>query len=219
VVIGIVGSRRRNAKQDRKAVRLAYESLVEQSGKPVDQITLCSGLCPQGGDEFARQFAEANGHPTLWFPAEWDKHGRAAGFIRNTDIAENSEWLIACVSPDRKGGTEDTVTKFIKAHGIDRLIIVGVPGPKPVLVHKDSSRFTSAKRSERVYIGRPSKWGNPFDHRIEGKKVAIAKHRAWIMTEYKMLASLRTLWGKTLGCFCPPNACHGDTLVELSQRI
>ncbi len=60
----------------------------------------------------------------LWFPANWKKFGRAAGFIRNTDIAENSDILIACVSKDRTGGTEDTIKKFLKEKDRNNLILI-----------------------------------------------------------------------------------------------
>ncbi len=44
-------------------------------------------------------------------------------YERNTLIAQDSDILIACVSPDRKGGTEDTINKYLKM-GKDKLVIV-----------------------------------------------------------------------------------------------
>jgi len=71
-----------------------------------------------------------------------------------------------------------------------------------------------------VYIGRPSKWGNPFVIGKDGsREEVIAKYREYIMTRKDLLDSLGELEGKRLGCFCAPLACHGDVLVELvSQR-
>lgn len=83
------------------------------------------------------------------------------------------------------------------------------------------------KEKYDVYIGRPSKWGNPFTH-IKDKKTkaeyvvssreeAIEKYREWI-TEGEgkhLLKDLHELQGKTLGCWCKPKPCHGDVLVEL----
>jgi hypothetical protein len=74
-----------------------------------------------------------------------------------------------------------------------------------------------------VYIGRPSKWGNPFSHkpgtlakfRVSTRKEAITKYREWILTQPQLLAELHELKGKTLGCWCKPKACHGDVLLEL----
>ena len=46
--------------------------------------------------------------------AQWSKHGKVAGFIRNTYIAEDCDILIAVVAEDRTGGTENTVGKAEK---------------------------------------------------------------------------------------------------------
>ena len=116
--IGIVGTRRRDTNEDLRAVE---EELLKVY-QPGDRI--CSGLCPKGADRFAVILAMKLNTPTLWFPAEWRKYGRGAGFIRNTDIARESDILIACVASDRTGGTEDTIRKFVKFHGSSNLILV-----------------------------------------------------------------------------------------------
>ncbi|CAO77777.1 conserved hypothetical protein [Pseudomonas virus Yua] len=46
---------------------------------------------------------------------------------------------------------------------------------------------------------------------------AIARYRAWIVTQPELLAALPALRGKRLGCVCKPKACHGDVLVELIE--
>jgi hypothetical protein len=85
--------------------------------------TICSGLCPSGADRFAVILSKENNIPNLWFPAEWDKYGRGAGFRRNTDIAIKSDVLIACVAKDRTGGTEDTIRKFEKLHNYKAILV------------------------------------------------------------------------------------------------
>lgn len=76
------------------------------------------------------------------------------------------------------------------------------------------------KRSDyHVYIGRGSKWGNPFVIGKDGdRKEVIAKHLEWFLAQPRLMADLHELRGKVLGCFCSPNACHGDTLAELANR-
>jgi len=69
-----------------------------------------------------------------------------------------------------------------------------------------------------VYIGRPSKWGNPFPLSL-GRKECIAQYEKWILTQPKLLMDLHELKGKRLGCFCAPFACHGDVLVRLVNLI
>ena len=79
-----------------------------------------------------------------------------------------------------------------------------------------------------VYIGRPSKWGNPFSHRpgtmaeyvVGSREEAIAAYRRWITSgggRY-LLKDLHELKGKTLGCWCRPCSCHGDVLAELVSK-
>lgn len=116
-IIGIVGSRRRNSQEDFELVKKAFLDVYEQGD------WICSGGCPTGADRFAWQLHKSLKKPYLEFPADWDTHGKAAGFVRNGDIANASEVLIACVAPDRTGGTEDTIRKFCKV-GKTRLILV-----------------------------------------------------------------------------------------------
>jgi hypothetical protein len=70
-----------------------------------------------------------------------------------------------------------------------------------------------------VYIGRPSKWGNPFRLRREADRVQVlAQYRAWVLTQPDLVAALPELRGKVLGCYCKPRACHGDVLAELANQ-
>ncbi len=68
-----------------------------------------------------------------------------------------------------------------------------------------------------VYIGRPSKWGNPFKVGGRTRDQAISQYREWIEEQPELLAALPELEGEILGCYCKPLACHGDVLVELVQ--
>lgn len=72
------------------------------------------------------------------------------------------------------------------------------------------------KEQYDVYIGRESIWGNPFVLEIDGtRSEVIEKYRTWILSRPELLLQLNTLDGKVLGCWCKPQACHGDVLVEL----
>jgi len=77
-----------------------------------------------------------------------------------------------------------------------------------------------------VYVGRPSRWGNPFSHkpgtkaryRVADRTEAIASYRRWLWEEIRagrvQLEELAALDGKTLGCWCSPAPCHGEVLLE-----
>jgi hypothetical protein len=118
--IGIVGCRIRDSQKDYEQTEKAFAELVK-SNNQVDCIV--SGGCPRGGDRFAEMIARKFNIPTLIHPAEWSKYGKSAGFKRNGLIARDSDVLIACVAPDRKGGTEDTIKKYTDM-GKTNLILV-----------------------------------------------------------------------------------------------
>lgn len=71
----------------------------------------------------------------------------------------------------------------------------------------------------RFYIGRPSKWGNPFVIGRDGScEDVIAKHLGWLSSQPELLNALEELRGRDLVCWCAPQACHGDVLIGLANR-
>jgi len=78
-----------------------------------------------------------------------------------------------------------------------------------------------------VYIGRPSKWGNPYTmikdkptkakYIVDTREEALEKYREYITKGegQHLLNNLHELKGKKLGCWCKPLSCHGDILKEL----
>lgn len=135
--IGIIGTRRRDGEDDCLKVWKAFRNIYVVSD------LICSGLCLEGGDRFAVLIADRIKLPEdkrIWHPPDWEnldvpgarvrrnKYGKLynanAGFIRNDLIARDSDVLIACVASDRKGGTEDTIKKFLKSKSIENLILV-----------------------------------------------------------------------------------------------
>jgi hypothetical protein len=71
-----------------------------------------------------------------------------------------------------------------------------------------------------IYIGRGSKWGNPFKIGPDGSRMeVIKKYKEYILQDEELLKHLPELKGKILGCFCKPLPCHGDVLVELVDKL
>ncbi len=80
-----------------------------------------------------------------------------------------------------------------------------------------------------VYIGRGSKWGNPYTHIkdrqtkadfvVDTREEAISKYREYILNNPELLKDLHELKSKILGCYCKgknkKESCHGDILAEL----
>lgn len=73
---------------------------------------------------------------------------------------------------------------------------------------------------DAVYIGRPSKWGNPFALGIDGtRNEVIAKFENYLKRKPDLVKQAREeLRGKDLACFCSPKKCHGDILLKIANE-
>lgn len=79
---------------------------------------------------------------------------------------------------------------------------------------------------DAVYIGRGSKWGNPFSH-MEGTKAqfvvkdrdeAVEHYEQWLLNQPLLVQQAQEeLKGKDVVCFCAPKRCHGDVLVKVAN--
>lgn len=64
-----------------------------------------------------------------------------------------------------------------------------------------------------IYIGRGSKWGNPFEiNSSRNRTEAILEYVDYIWNNEELIQDLPELYGKRLGCYCKPKICHGDVL-------
>lgn len=71
-----------------------------------------------------------------------------------------------------------------------------------------------------IYIGRPSKWRNPFRLGVDARSRdhVIQLYERWIQTQPELMAALPELRGKILGCWCAPKRCHGEVLKRLAEQ-
>ena len=70
-----------------------------------------------------------------------------------------------------------------------------------------------------VYIGRPSKWGNPYIIGVDGERdQVLLLYEAYVRSTPELMDSLHELEGKVLGCWCHPKPCHGDVLIRLMEE-
>ena len=86
-----------------------------------------------------------------------------------------------------------------------------------------------SKVSYDVYIGNqvrfhPQKypqsiWVNPYKVKKYGREKAIQLYREKLLASPLLLSQLHQLRDKTLGCWCKPDKCHGDVLVELVDKM
>jgi hypothetical protein len=82
----------------------------------------------------------------------------------------------------------------------------------------NKSNYARALPADAVYIGRGSKWGNPFVIGRDGNRdQVVAKHEYWLSRQNDLLRQIDELKGRDLVCYCSPLACHGNLLVKLAN--
>lgn len=80
-------------------------------------------------------------------------------------------------------------------------------------------RTTSRPPEGTVYVGRPSKWGNPYMVGIHGtREQCVAAYKRDLKRNRKLLADLQELRGKDLECWCAPMPCHADVLLKMANK-
>ena len=66
------------------------------------QITVVCGLA-RGADKLGERWAKEFQHDIEYYPADWDKHGKSAGYKRNEQMALNADALVAFWDGTSKG--------------------------------------------------------------------------------------------------------------------
>ena len=82
---------------------------------PLDAVIVTGGA--RGADTIAHDFAAAHGNPTEVHYAQWEKHGKSAGPIRNQEMLACGLDLVLAFHPDLRAskGTADMVRRARKA--------------------------------------------------------------------------------------------------------
>ena len=92
----------------------------------------------------------------------------------------------------------------------------GLPMPvsKPIRVQRKRTKGWRMPLNT-VYVGRPSKWGNPYV--VYGyPEIAVELYKE-ILEIY--MADIEELRGKNLCCWCPlDKACHADILLKIANE-
>ena len=68
-----------------------------------EQIEIVSGACPTGADYLGEKYAAERGFSVRLFPADWQQYGRRAGAVRNRQMAQYGNALIAFWDGKSKG--------------------------------------------------------------------------------------------------------------------
>lgn len=104
---------------DAARLTAALDSLLGWHGP----IRLVEGGCPTGADAGARWWRVMRGVDGKTYPADWDRHGRSAGPIRNSTMLREEEPDLVVICPGGRG-TADMHDKARRA-GVKIAEVVG----------------------------------------------------------------------------------------------
>jgi predicted Rossmann fold nucleotide-binding protein DprA/Smf involved in DNA uptake len=72
------------------------------SKTPLEEVLIISGGA-KGADKLGERYAKEKGIALQVFPADWDKHGKKAGYLRNAEMAKEGTHLVAFWDGQSKG--------------------------------------------------------------------------------------------------------------------
>lgn len=83
--------------------------------KPLGEIVIVHGACPNSPDQWANSWAIENGHIVAAFKADWERFGKRAGPIRNSTMIASGVNLVFAFWDAKSRGTKDTIDKALAA--------------------------------------------------------------------------------------------------------
>lgn len=95
----------------KRGINNIFRHIENEGGKPLNNIMIVSGGA-RGTDTMAARFAKENNIPFKEFRADWGKHGRAAGPIRNQEMADfvkNGDCLLIAFWDYESRGTRSMI--------------------------------------------------------------------------------------------------------------
>lgn len=98
---------------------IVYEALRRETNSGPSIII--QGGCPTGADNFASIFGKLNFIPQEIYPADWKKHGRAAGPRRNQQMVDSGPDICLAFITERSRGARGTLQMCTKA-GIKTIV-------------------------------------------------------------------------------------------------
>lgn len=74
----------------------SFKALKEYCDKILgkEEVIVISGTA-RGADKLGEKWAKDHGYKVVLYPADWNLYGKSAGYIRNKEMAEQADVLIA----------------------------------------------------------------------------------------------------------------------------
>lgn len=118
-----------------KEIDEAVDEILGWRGLGMDDLTIVSGTAA-GADRAGESWARANLVPFKQFPAKWSEYGRAAGIIRNQEMADYADAAIVFWKNQSSGSANmiaNMVARDKQVHVVTKKKALAVK-PEPVLL-------------------------------------------------------------------------------------
>ncbi|WP_299976860.1 DUF4326 domain-containing protein [Desulfobacula sp.] len=184
----------------------SYDKFSRKILKITQNIESFSIICPDDPNNFIKRLRSKNDINTeIHIDENWKESEVTHGIV----FDDGEEFPIE--------------TKFLKSKSIPlRIITIAITR---VINIKKETKYRNVKSTPTYqYIGRGSYWGNPYSMNEggDGREEVIRKYKYDFDFETfpnKDKSEVYKLSGKRLGCFCKPEACHGDILADFLNSL
>lgn len=91
---------------DARSIELEMFRALYETKTTFSEAVLIHGACPTGADALADEYARATGMHIIRRPADWDRYGKRAGFLRNAELVDlGPDICLAFIRSKSRGAT------------------------------------------------------------------------------------------------------------------
>ena len=113
--------------RDYELMKFKMDKILSNVNEPIEIVS--GGQCSKdvdtgelyGADYLGEQYANEKGYSLMRFPAKWKLHGKAAGMIRNGQMAKYATHLVAFWDGESKG-TENMIS-LARKHNLNIRVV------------------------------------------------------------------------------------------------
>jgi hypothetical protein len=91
---------------DARSIELEMFRALYETKTTFSEAVLIHGACPTGADALADAYARATGMHIIRRPADWERYGKRAGFLRNAELVDlGPDVCLAFIRSKSRGAT------------------------------------------------------------------------------------------------------------------
>jgi hypothetical protein len=91
---------------DARSIELEMFRALYETKTTFGEAVLIHGACPTGADALADEYARATGMHIITRPADWERYGKRAGFLRNAELVDlGPDICLAFIRSKSRGAT------------------------------------------------------------------------------------------------------------------